>query len=81
MWTFGDVLHLGMEENTNAVKTSIIKVESVKTGEDNAPEGTRFIHTFSVMDAWGTGGIFGFYATPEQEREYNDGMARMAEMS
>ena len=67
-------------EKEMKTKTNIIKVESVDIAKAKAPKGTRFIHTHSVMDAWGTGGTFGFYATAEEEREYNDGMARMAEM-
>jgi hypothetical protein len=62
------------------MKTQIKNAKSLETLKANAPEGTRFIHTASVMDDSGTGGFFGFYATPEQEQEYNDGMARMAEM-
>ena len=57
-----------------------IKVKSIEAAKANTPEGTRFIHTASVMDDCGTGGFCGFYATPSEEREYNDGMARMAEM-
>ena len=60
--------------------TQTIKAKSLEALKANAPKGTRFIHTASVMDDSGTGGFCGFYATPEQEREYNDGMARMAEM-
>jgi hypothetical protein len=57
-----------------------IKAKSLKEARVNAPEGTKFVHTHSIMDDGGTGGICGFYATPEQEREYNEGMARMAEL-
>lgn len=62
------------------MNTQTIKAKSLESLKANAPEGTRFIHTASVMDDSGTGGFCGFYATPDQEREYNDGMARMAEM-
>lgn len=62
------------------MNTQTIKAKSLEALKANAPEGTRFIHTASVMDDSGTGGFCGFYATPDQEREYNDGMARMAEM-
>ena len=62
------------------MKTQTIKAKSLEALKANAPEGTRFIHTASVMDDSGTGGFCGFYATPDQEREYNDAMARMAEM-
>jgi hypothetical protein len=62
------------------MKTKFIQVRDLNEAKRNAPEGTRFIHTASVMDDSGTGGFCGFYATPEQEQEYNDGMARMAEM-
>jgi hypothetical protein len=60
--------------------TESIKVKNLEAAKANAPEGTRFIHTMSILDDSGTGGFCGFYATPEQERDYNDGMARMAEM-
>ena len=62
------------------MKTQMIKVKSLEALKANAPEGTKFIHTASVMDDSGTGKFCGFYATPAQEQEYNDGMARMAEM-
>lgn len=62
------------------MNTQTIKAKSLEALKANAPEGTRFIHTASVMDDSATGGFCGFYATPDQEREYNDGMARMAEM-
>ena len=62
------------------MKIQTIKAKSLEAIKANAPEGTRFIHTASVMDDSGTGGFCGFYATAEQEREYNDGMARMAEI-
>jgi hypothetical protein len=62
------------------MKTQMKNAKSLETLKANAPEGTRFIHTASVMDDNGTGGFCGFYATAEQEQEYNDGMARMAEM-
>lgn len=62
----------------NATKS--IQVQSIEAAKANAPKGTKFIHTASVMDDSGTGGFCGFYATAEQEKEYNDGMARMAEM-
>jgi len=68
-------------QNTkNKMKTQMKNANSLEALKSNAPEGTRFIHTASVMDDSSTGGFCGFYATPEQEREYNDGMARMAEM-
>jgi hypothetical protein len=62
------------------MKTQMKNSNSLEALKANAPEGTRFIRTASVMDDSGTGGFCGFYATPEQEQEYNDGMARMAEM-
>jgi len=62
------------------MKNEMIKAKSLEAAKANAPEGTRFVHTASVMDDCGTGGFCGYYFTPEQEREYNDGMARMAEM-
>jgi hypothetical protein len=62
------------------MKNKTTQIKSLEALKAAAPEGTRFIHTASVMDDTGTGGFCGFYATPEQEREYNDGMARMAEM-
>ena len=60
------------------MKNQLTSAKSLETLK--APEGTKFIHTSSVLDDTGTGGFRGFYATPSQEREYNDGMARLAEM-
>ncbi|NBW22403.1 MAG: hypothetical protein EBR82_82080 [Caulobacteraceae bacterium] len=60
--------------------TKYIKVASLEIARANAPVGTKFIHTASVLDDSGTGGFCGFYATAEQEAEYNEGMARIAEM-
>ena len=54
-----------------------VKSKNVKASE---AAGARFVQTASVMDDCGTGQIVGQYMTPAQEREYNDGMARMAEM-
>lgn len=69
-----------METNANTnTKPNSIKVSSIKAANLAAPAGTKFIQTHSIMDDSGTGGICGFYATPQQEREYNDGMARLAE--
>jgi hypothetical protein len=62
------------------MKNKTTQIKSLEALKAAAPEGTRFIHTASVMDDSGTGQFCGFYATPEQEREYNDGMALMAEM-
>lgn len=67
-------------QKTNMNATKSIKAQSIEAAKANAPKGTKFIHTASIMDDSGTGGFYGFYATPEQEREYNDGMARMSEM-
>jgi hypothetical protein len=62
------------------MKNKLIQSKSLEAAKANAPEGTRFVRTFTVMDDTGTGGFCGYYFTPEQEREYNDGMARMAEL-
>jgi hypothetical protein len=68
-------------QNTkNKMKTEMKNANNLEAIKANAPEGTRFIHTASVLDDSGTGQFCGFYATPEQERSYNEGMARMAEM-
>lgn len=57
-----------------------VRAKSKSEANQNAPEGMVFVHTHSVMDDCGTGGICGFYATPAQKKEYEEGMARMAEM-
>jgi hypothetical protein len=62
------------------MKSQMIQSKNLEAAKANAPIGTRYIHAFSVMDDSGTGGFFGYYFTPEQEREYNEGHARMAEM-
>jgi len=68
-----------LRQKNNNMKNKTTQIKSLEALKAAAPEGTRFIHTASVMDDTGTGGFCGFYATPEQEEEYNDGMARMAE--
>ena len=62
------------------MNSKIIQVKNVETAKANAPQGTRFIHTMSIMDDSAAGGFWGFYATPSEEREYNDGMASLAEL-
>ena len=65
--------------STTTKSTKYINFKSLEEAHAAAPEGTRFIHRMTVIDDCGTGGFYGFYATPEQEGEYNEGMARMAE--
>ena len=43
----------------------------------DASGASRFIETHSIL-AGEHSGTFGFHATPAEEREYNDGMAKMA---
>ena len=62
------------------MKIKMIKAKSLEEAKAGAPDGTSFILTHTILDDSGTGGFCGFYATPKEKAEYEDGMAKLAEM-
>jgi len=62
-----------MEQN------NLIRVTNLELAEANAPQGSRFVLTASVLDDSKTGGFFGRYMTAAEERAANEANARFVE--
>lgn len=70
------------EADLDAVKRflGIASVADSKTPHSDESGDARFVRQSTVMDDCGTGGVSGAYMTPKEEKEYNAGMARLAEL-